>query len=489
MPENVEVGGQAPDVELLRRYAAERDDGAFAELVRRRVNLVYSVALRQCGGDAHLAADVAQRVFADLARKAAGLSARPVLSGWLYRSARFAASDVVRSERRRRVREAEAQTMNEITSEPARDAEWEQLRPVLDEVLSELGEADRDAVMLRFFEGRAFRDVGTALQLSEDAARMRVERALEKLRGTLARRGVTSTVAALGIVLAQQGAIAAPAGLATSVTGAALAGATAGGSLAAGAIGFMSTAKITAGVTTIAAIAAIGFGLAQHGQRRAAEQALAALREENKSLATRVAKVEQEQRAKPAEARAAVTSDAQQAEVAERMRLTQAAREEVPRSRPVVLPSDPPLTVVAAPPLAPRPTMDATKDTLAQINSTAGRVKLESGHVDNIRAWVKEDPEGVIRWIAALPTSPRQREHTLEAVIAVETETNPDLAFMLANSITRDLARSNRLTSVVRDWALRDPAAAAQAVAAANLSDELRARLNLFIERAKQAPR
>ena len=92
------------DSELLRRYAEDRSEAAFAELVKRRVGLVYSVAVRQCGGDAHLAEDVTQRVFSDLARKAAELAARPVLSGWLYRSAQFAASDVVRSERRRRCR-------------------------------------------------------------------------------------------------------------------------------------------------------------------------------------------------------------------------------------------------------------------------------------------------------------------------------------------------------------------------------------------------
>jgi hypothetical protein len=116
-------------------------------------------------------------------------------------------------------------------------------------------------------------------------------------------------------------------------------------------------------------------------------------------------------------------------------------------------------------------------------------VELESGHVANIRAWVKEDPEEVIRWIAALPTSSSQREHTLEAVIAVETETDPELAFMLANSIAPGSARSNRLSDVVRAWAPRDPAAVAQAVAAADLPDDLRARLNRVIERAKQAPR
>src|SRR3954468_19128631 len=102
------------DSELLRRYVEERSQAAFTQLVERRVNLVYAVALRQVGGDAHLAEDVTQKVFADLARKAASLTGRPVLSGWLYRSAQYAGTDVVRSERRRRAREQETQFMNEV---------------------------------------------------------------------------------------------------------------------------------------------------------------------------------------------------------------------------------------------------------------------------------------------------------------------------------------------------------------------------------------
>src|SRR3954465_14768489 len=139
------------DAALPRRYAAERSEEAFAELVRRRVNLVYSVALRQVGGDAHLAEDVTQRVFTDLARKARELAGHAVLSGWLYRSAQFAASDVVRAERRRRSREWEAHTMNE-TSSAEGAVDWEKSRPLLDHILGDLSVEDRDALALRFFE-------------------------------------------------------------------------------------------------------------------------------------------------------------------------------------------------------------------------------------------------------------------------------------------------------------------------------------------------
>jgi RNA polymerase sigma factor (sigma-70 family) len=169
------------DAELLRAYAEKKSEAAFGELVRRQVNLVYAVALRQCGGDASLAQDVTQRVFTDLARKARQLSGHAMLGGWLHRSAWFAASDVVRAERRRRAREEEAQAMQDISKPGVADADWKNLAPLLDEAVGELPERDRDAVVARFFEGKTFGEIGATLRLSEDAARMRVERALEKL--------------------------------------------------------------------------------------------------------------------------------------------------------------------------------------------------------------------------------------------------------------------------------------------------------------------
>ena len=128
------------DAELLRRYAADRDESAFAELVRRHLGFVYHAALRQCGGDAHRAEDVAQAVFTDLARKAGRLARRPVLAGWLYTSTRYAAAQAVRTEARRQVREQEAHAMNELLApSPAESAaEWERLRPVIDD---EIGRA------------------------------------------------------------------------------------------------------------------------------------------------------------------------------------------------------------------------------------------------------------------------------------------------------------------------------------------------------------
>ena len=138
------------DPDLLRRYADQSSEEAFAELVRRRIGLVYSVALRHTH-DAQRAEDVTQAVFTALARKADALARRPVLVGWLYRSAQFVASDAVRVESRRLVREQEAHLMEQI-DRSASEPDWEKLRPVLDDALNDMDEPDRDAVLMRFFD-------------------------------------------------------------------------------------------------------------------------------------------------------------------------------------------------------------------------------------------------------------------------------------------------------------------------------------------------
>src|SRR6185295_2427868 len=134
------------DAELLRRYAATRAEEDFAALVRRHVNLVYSAALRQVNGDAHLAQDVTQEVFTDLARKAGAVAQHRVLAAWLFTSTRFAAAKAVRGERRRHAREAEAQLMQELNRDSAAALDWARVRPVLDDVLGELAEPDREAI-------------------------------------------------------------------------------------------------------------------------------------------------------------------------------------------------------------------------------------------------------------------------------------------------------------------------------------------------------
>lgn len=220
------------ETELLELYASGRSEDAFAELVRRQVDLVYSAALRQVGGDSAAAADVTQAVFVELARQARRLVRHPALNGWLYTAARRMALRHVRTEARRRHREQEALEMKPTRDETGMDAEWAQILPVLDEAMDDLSQTDRVAVLLRHFERRPLAEVGARLGLGENAARMRVERALVKLRRHLVRRGVTSTTSALATVLSGEAVGSSPPALAATVSGAAL------GGVAASTIGF-----------------------------------------------------------------------------------------------------------------------------------------------------------------------------------------------------------------------------------------------------------
>src|SRR6266542_6038871 len=196
--------------QLLANYADNGSETAFRELVSRYIDLVYSTARRLLNGDAHLAEDVTQTVFADLARKAPTFSKDILVGGWLHRHTCYIAVNVLRRERRRQAREQETVRMN-LPEYDLNDTAA-QLAPVLDEAINELNASDRAAILLRFFEQHDLRAVGKALGSSDDAAQKRVGRALEKLRVILVRRGVALPCATLATTLAAQAVTAAPAG-------------------------------------------------------------------------------------------------------------------------------------------------------------------------------------------------------------------------------------------------------------------------------------
>jgi len=254
------------DLALLREYAATDSEAAFATLATRHVSLVYSVALRQVR-DPHLAQEITQAVFIILARKADKLSQHVVLPGWLCHTARYASAEALRNLRRRRQREQEAHMQSILASSsdaPSQQTEeaWNQIAPLLDAAMEKLGQKDHDAVVLRFFQNKNFAEVGAALDASEDAAKMRVSRALEKLRRFFTKRGIDSTAATLAETISANSVQAAPVALAKAVTAVAIAkGATASLStltLIKGALELMAwtKAKTTIALGVVAILAA-----------------------------------------------------------------------------------------------------------------------------------------------------------------------------------------------------------------------------------------
>ncbi len=253
------------DAQLLHEYATG-SESAFRELVERYVNLVYSAAIRHLE-EASLAQDVVQTVFSALARKAKTLPRDVILGGWLYRHTCFVASQAARTERRRRARERQAVEMNALNNQPEPD--WERLAPFLDQAMQGLGASDRNVVVLRYFEGRNLRTVGAALGISEEAARKRVTRALEKLRGFFAGRGITLSATALAALLAEKAVVAAPAGMAATVSAAALASGLAGTGSMLTFVKLIAMTKIKVGIVGAIVVAAVVTPLALQHQSRA----------------------------------------------------------------------------------------------------------------------------------------------------------------------------------------------------------------------------
>ncbi|MGA2750133.1 MAG: sigma-70 family RNA polymerase sigma factor [Verrucomicrobiota bacterium] len=251
----------ATDMDLVRQYAEQNSDMAFAALVSRHVNLVYSAALRKTANPA-AAEEITQGVFVILAQKAGRIPDKTNLPGWLYQTARLTAASFLKSEARRARREQEAYMQTKLDAGTP-DETWTQLAPLLEDAMGQLDEKERGAVVLRFFGDKSFAEMSEVCGISENAAQKRVRRALEKLHRYFSKRGVSSTTTLIGALISANAVQAAPATLAKSVAAAAAAkAAAAGGStstLVKGALKIMAWTKAkTAVVAGVAAILAVG---------------------------------------------------------------------------------------------------------------------------------------------------------------------------------------------------------------------------------------
>jgi RNA polymerase sigma factor (sigma-70 family) len=250
------------DMELVGEYATQHSERAFETLVSRHLSLVYSSALRQMR-DPHLAEEITQAVFIILARKAGSLGAKTVLSCWLYRTTRFVASNALRMQSRRQHHEQEAYMQSNLEETPT-EAVWQELSPLLDETMEQLGQTDRDALVLRYLENKSLREVGAALGVEERAAQKRVTRALEKLRVLIMKRGVALSAAAIAGAFSANSVQAAPVALVKATTAVALAkGAAASGStltLIKGALKLMAWTKAKTAVVGVGILLVAGTG-------------------------------------------------------------------------------------------------------------------------------------------------------------------------------------------------------------------------------------
>lgn len=275
------------DIDLLREFVERDSQPAFAQLVQRHVNLVYSIALRY-GGNSQDAQDVTQAVFIILAKKAGGLRQRRTLTGWLYETTRFLGVRLLRTQARLRTREQEAYMQSTLNHSES-DQMWRQMGPLLEEGMARLGEKERALLALRYFENRSGAEAAALLGIQEWAAHKRTARALEKLRIFFTKRGIHSTTALIAGAISAHSVQAAPDALAKTVTAAALGKSGAAGgatlTLVKGALKVMawSTAK-----TAIVTVIVTGMAILLVNQQRAA----ARLREENDALQRRLAQLE-----------------------------------------------------------------------------------------------------------------------------------------------------------------------------------------------------
>lgn len=202
------------DHQLLQQHQRDPSGPALAKLVDRHLSLVHSVA-RRITANNEAARDISQTVFLRLVKKASNIPPSLPLTAWFHRETHSASVDYVRSEVRRQKRE---QTAASLEAMKANSEPWDQLAPEIDGAIDELSENDRALVLLRFYQNKTHPEIARELGINHDAARMRTNRALEKLRAILSKRGITTTTALLATTLPTNAVSPAPASLATAIT-------------------------------------------------------------------------------------------------------------------------------------------------------------------------------------------------------------------------------------------------------------------------------
>ncbi|HVU27145.1 MAG TPA: sigma-70 family RNA polymerase sigma factor [Verrucomicrobiae bacterium] len=284
------------DVQLLREYAARGYEAAFAEIVRRHLALVYSAALRQVESPT-AAVDIAQSVFVDLARKAASVSEKfstdASLLGWLHRSARYAALNHLRDTRRRLTNERQAMEQLLVNSES--EADWEQIRPALDEALDNLADDDREILLLRYFENKNLREVGEQLNISDDAAQKRVSRAVEKLGEFFSKRNITIGASGLTVLISANAVQSAPMELAMTIsTAAALTGTTISTSTAIATTKVIAMTTLQKSIIGAAFVAAVGTGIFEAHQNFQLQNQIQTFQQQQASLTDQIQQLQHE---------------------------------------------------------------------------------------------------------------------------------------------------------------------------------------------------
>lgn len=279
------------DMDLVREYADRNSEPAFAEMVRRHINLVYSVALRFTG-QTQDAQDVTQAVFVLLAQKAAGMRAKTILTGWLYETTRFTAMRYMRTKASRQLREQEAymSTVNEANSESV----WRQLAPLLEEAMARLSEKERTLVALRFFENKSAVEAATLLGIQEWAARKRAERAMEKLRRFFMKRGVAVSSTAMAGAISANSIQAAPAGLAAIISANLFSGTTFTTAAVVAATKAMAMTTLQKTIITTALAATVGAGIFAARQNSELKKQVQSLQQWQNSLNDQFAQLRRE---------------------------------------------------------------------------------------------------------------------------------------------------------------------------------------------------